>query len=67
MDSQNKRAMTEENTGLSEVALGQFAEVSGGYQPVYVNPAIIAEPFNMYWASPHLGVEPSHGIPYCQK
>jgi hypothetical protein len=57
--------MAKENV-LCELECSQFAEVIGGYQPVWANPAIIAQPFNTSWESPTLGEEPSRGIPYAQ-
>jgi hypothetical protein len=66
MKNLNSMAEMAKENGLGELECSQFAGVIGGYQPVWVNPAIIAQPFNTYWESPTLGQEPSHGIPYAQ-
>src|SRR5260370_40387300 len=49
---------TEKMDVLCELECSQFAEVTGGYQPVWVDPKVLALPFN-----DHYGAAPSHGIP----
>ena len=37
MESQNRRAMTEEDAGMSELELSQLAEITGGFCDVIIN------------------------------